>query len=256
MKVLEDGSKYNQALSFYSETIPKPPQSISNCAIALESHPKAVPQSPPSFGYMRRMINAEGRTQISLQLPKTPEPPKHARNDIQIQIQSNVMFPTDTPTSNPVSSASGKGSRIRRSMRTIGKLINNSEKRQVLSKIKLFFFNVIWKGCSWVIVGSYIMHTNGHSWCQFQLSVKGEAYHINELLLHNLNFSHQCFRNQQNLIELHTPMQASSNINLDASPLSTYSRMQRRQSLTGIPTTGSSKSRRSSLGGKPADTGW
>ncbi|XP_022156745.1 kinesin-like protein KIN-14L [Momordica charantia] len=189
MKVLEDGSKYNQALSFYSETIPKPPQSISNCAIALESHPKALPQSPPSFGYMRRMINAEGRTQISLQLPKTPEPPKHARNDIQIQIQSNVMFPTDTPTSNPVSSASGKGSRIRRSMRTIGKLINNSEKR-----------------------------------------------------------------NQQNLIELHTPMQASSNINLDASPLSTYSRMQRRQSLTGIPTTGSSKSRRSSLGGKPADT--
>ncbi|XP_022951626.1 kinesin-like protein KIN-14L isoform X1 [Cucurbita moschata] len=196
-KLLEDGSK-NQALKFQkcsiiqnSVPISRVSHSISNGTVALEMNHKAPARSPQGASYMKRTIDTKGTRIPSLQLPKTPEPPKHVRNDIQNQMQSDAMFPTDAQTPNLNGTASGKGSRIRRSMRTIGKLINGSEKR-----------------------------------------------------------------NRQNVTELHTPVQATStcNVNLDISPLTTNSRMQRRQSLTGIQMTGSNTSRRSSLGGKPTDS--
>ncbi|XP_065637279.1 kinesin-like protein KIN-14A [Quercus suber] len=82
-----------------------------------------------------------------------------------------------------------KGSQIRRSLRTIGKLINVSEKR-----------------------------------------------------------------NQQNLMELQTPINGATNVIGPKSPVTAIARAHRRQSLTGIPASGSDKSRRSSLGGKSNDS--
>ncbi|XP_038883464.1 kinesin-like protein KIN-14L isoform X2 [Benincasa hispida] len=196
MKILEDGSK-NQTLKSQkcgiiqnSETISRVSHSISNVDVSLEMSRLKSPRSPlGGTGYKKRAINVEGTQTLNLQLPKTPEAPKHVRNDIQNQMQNVAMFSVDAQTPNMMSTTSGKGSRIRRSMRTIGKLINGSEKR-----------------------------------------------------------------NRQNLIELRTPMQVNCNIDLEMSPFPTNSRMQRRQSLTGIQMTGSSKSRRSSLGGKPGDS--
>lgn len=195
MKVLEDGSK-NQALTFQkcgliqnSETISRVSHSISNGAVKMEMNYPKTPRSPLG-GYRKQVINVEANQTLSLQLPKTPEPPKRVRNDIQNQMQSNAMFSSDAQTPSIMSTTSGKGSRIRRSMRTIGKLINGAEKR-----------------------------------------------------------------NRQNLVELHTPMQVTCNIDLETSPFTTTnSRMQRRQSLTGNQMTGPGKSRRSSLGGKPSDS--
>ncbi|KAG6585852.1 Kinesin-like protein KIN-14L, partial [Cucurbita argyrosperma subsp. sororia] len=134
-KLLEDGSK-NQALTFQKcsiiqNSVPssRVSHSISNGTVALEMNHKAPARSPQGASYMKRTIDTKGTRIPSLQLPKTPEPPKHVRNDIQNQMQSDAMFPTDAQTPNLNSTASGKGSRIRRSMRTIGKLINGSEKR-------------------------------------------------------------------------------------------------------------------------------
>ncbi|KAM7265794.1 hypothetical protein ACFE04_003477 [Oxalis oulophora] len=63
------------------------------------------------------------KTQIpSFQLPKTPEQHIIVGNEVQISIQSQVILPTKPTTT------SGKGSKIKRSLRTIGKLINK-EKR-------------------------------------------------------------------------------------------------------------------------------
>lgn len=136
MKVLlEDGSKF-QALAFQksgkienSETVSKASHSIGNAAVSFEmNHPKA-PRSPLGTDYRKQVINVESTQILSLQLPKTPEPPKRVRNNIQNQMQSDVMFSVDGQTPNMTSTVSGKGSRIRRSMRTIGKLINGSEKK-------------------------------------------------------------------------------------------------------------------------------
>lgn len=176
MKVLEDGSK-NQALTFQkcgiiqnSETISRVSHSISNGAVALETnHPKAPPRSPlGATSYTKRVIEAEGTQILRLQLPKTPEPPKCVRNDIQNQMQIEAMFHIDAQTPNLISTTSGKGSRIRRSMRTIGKLINGSEKRQVLSKINflLSYILEIYTECR-------LDSPGGNR--QFQLSLKGEA---------------------------------------------------------------------------------
>uniref|UniRef100_A0A2N9HHS4 Kinesin motor domain-containing protein n=1 Tax=Fagus sylvatica TaxID=28930 RepID=A0A2N9HHS4_FAGSY len=51
------------------------------------------------------------------------------RNEVQIMMQSEVTVSTDFQTPNLIGSTNGKGSQIRRSLRTIGKLINGSENR-------------------------------------------------------------------------------------------------------------------------------
>lgn len=59
------------------------------------------------------------------------------------------------------------------------------------------------------------------------------------------------YRNQQNLI---LPTKGAGKINDGNSPVRTSTRSLRRQSLTGTETSGSDRSRRSSLGGKPTES--
>lgn len=89
------------------------------------------PRSPTSATYQKRVTKTESRTRIpSLQLPKTPEPPIRAKNEVHMQNELALSIDNLTPC--VVNSTNGKGSHIRRSLRsTIGKLINGSEKRLV-----------------------------------------------------------------------------------------------------------------------------
>ena len=55
-------------------------------------------------------------------------------------------------------------------------------------------------------------------------------------------------------MELQTPIKGATNVIGPKSPVTANARTHRRQSLTGIPASGSDKSRRSSLGGKSNDS--
>ncbi|KAI4300804.1 hypothetical protein L6164_034138 [Bauhinia variegata] len=133
-----------------------------------EFHVKA-PRSPTSFSYQKRLLNLDGDTQVpALKLPLTP------RNGAHGTPQGHLAPSTDFETPNVITSTNGKGSQIRKSLRTIGKFITGPEKRS-----------------------------------------------------------------QQILVEARSP------------PPIKEARANRRQSLTGIQTSGSDRSRRSSLGGKP-----
>jgi kinesin family protein C2/C3 len=121
------------------------------------SHAKP-PQSPTSTIYQKRVTKTGGITQIpTLQLPKTPEPPVMARNEVQIVMQSELSFPTDCQTPNLISSVNGKGSQIRRSLRTIGKLINGSEKRSD-------FFLLLFISYFPIIVSNFGCHNISHAY--------------------------------------------------------------------------------------------
>ncbi|KAL3585302.1 hypothetical protein D5086_012169 [Populus alba] len=91
----------------------------------------------PTGLYQKTMVKTDNtRTQIpTLQLPITPEPQVISRNEVKILMQSEVGVSTDSQAANLVRSTHGKGSQIRKSLRTIGKLINGSDKRnQQISK--------------------------------------------------------------------------------------------------------------------------
>ncbi|CAJ1912554.1 unnamed protein product [Sphenostylis stenocarpa] len=80
-----------------------------------ELHAK-TPRSPTSISYQKRLIKVNDGMQVHpIKLPQTPEPPVQDGNDAH---GAKVMGSTN-----------GKGSQIRRSLRTIGKLINGSDKR-------------------------------------------------------------------------------------------------------------------------------
>ncbi|KAL4607875.1 hypothetical protein ACB092_09G207000 [Castanea dentata] len=180
--------KYGQIQD--AEAVTRPFGHFSNGGSMMEASHAKAPRSPTSTTYQKRVIRTDGRTQIpTLQQPKSPEPPIRARNEVQNMMQSELTLSTDFQTPNLIGSANGKGSQIRRSLRTIGKLINVSEKR-----------------------------------------------------------------NQQNLTELQTPIKSATNVIGPKSPVIANARTHRRQSLTGIPASGSDKSRRSSLGGKSNDS--
>lgn len=89
-----------------------------------DNRPKA-PRSPSSgVLYQKRAIKMDSRTSVSaLQLPVTPEPQMFGRNEVQIMMQNEVTVSSSS------SSRNGKGSSIRKSLRTIGRLINGSDKR-------------------------------------------------------------------------------------------------------------------------------
>lgn len=91
---------------------------------------KAPPRSPRSANYyQKRVTKTDTRTQIpSLQVLKTPE--SQMRNKREVEMKQQLTLSIDNLTPNMVNSTNGKGSHIRRSLRTtIGKLINGSEKR-------------------------------------------------------------------------------------------------------------------------------
>lgn len=94
----------------------------SNGSSAMDMCPTRAPRSPTSLS-CQKQVKAD-RTHIpSLQQPKTPEPQLFSRNEVQISMQSEINLSTESRTKN------GKGSQIRKSLRTIGKFINGSEKR-------------------------------------------------------------------------------------------------------------------------------
>lgn len=111
-------------------------ESITQCPplqrpVTPEPQPKA-PRSPRMASYQKGGLKTDSKIP-PVQIPTTPgpEPPMRSRNEVQIAMQSKLPLPADYLTPNLASSISGKGSQIRRSLRTIGKLINGSEKRWV-----------------------------------------------------------------------------------------------------------------------------
>ncbi|CAI0439652.1 unnamed protein product [Linum tenue] len=88
-------------------------------------------RSPTSSSFQRQTVKIDSRTQVPhIQLPlATAEHQVLARNEVQIVMQSEVPISTKTTTTTTASSVNGKGSQIRKSLRSIGKLINGSEKR-------------------------------------------------------------------------------------------------------------------------------
>ncbi|XP_031397592.1 kinesin-like protein KIN-14L isoform X1 [Punica granatum] len=104
-------------------------QSVSGSNEGYHQQTKAI-RSPTSVSNRKQVAKTESRQRVStLQVLKTPEPIVQ-RNRIPLVMQSEVCLSTDpeTPTM-MVSSTTGKGSQIRKSFKTIGKLINGSEKR-------------------------------------------------------------------------------------------------------------------------------
>ncbi|TMW89334.1 hypothetical protein EJD97_017325 [Solanum chilense] len=77
----------------------------------------------------------DNRTRIlSLQLPKTPEPLMTSIKENEAGMQSERTISSEVETPTLISRTHGKGSQIRRSLRTIGKLINGSERKNQQKK--------------------------------------------------------------------------------------------------------------------------
>ncbi|GMJ02366.1 hypothetical protein like AT3G10310 [Hibiscus trionum] len=104
---------------------------LSNGSSMTEIYHSKAPRSPTSSSFQKQALKTDCRTKIPrLQLPNTPEPKVHARNDIQNVTQSVIS--TEPRTAN------GKGSQIRKSLRTtIGKLISGSEKRNLQNTLEV-----------------------------------------------------------------------------------------------------------------------
>ncbi|KAF4362772.1 hypothetical protein F8388_022429 [Cannabis sativa] len=105
---------------------PKDPRSPTKVELIRPKDPR----SPTSVTYQKR-LKTDSRTQIpSLQPPKTPESQTRSKIEFQNMMQNELTFSLDYQTPNLVASTNGKGSQIRKSLRTtIGKLINGSDKR-------------------------------------------------------------------------------------------------------------------------------
>lgn len=110
-----------------TDAVPKQSGHSSNSSSKLELQNKGL-RSPTSIKSQKRVIKIDCAAQVHpLKLPETPEPQgfnKIARIDVAASM--------DFHTPNVASSINGKGSQIRRSLRTtIGKLINGQDKRCV-----------------------------------------------------------------------------------------------------------------------------
>ncbi|KAK8609169.1 hypothetical protein V6N13_025476 [Hibiscus sabdariffa] len=104
---------------------------LSNGSSMMEIYHSKAPRSPTSSSFQKQALKTDCRTKIPrLQLPNTPEPKVNTRNDIQNVMQSVIS--TEPRTAN------GKGSQIRKSLRTtIGKLISGSEKRNLQNTLEV-----------------------------------------------------------------------------------------------------------------------
>ncbi|XP_052881112.1 kinesin-like protein KIN-14L [Gossypium arboreum] len=173
--------KYSQFQD--EEALTKQFGNLSNGSSVMEAYHSKPHRSPTSSSFQKQALKTDCRTQIPrLELPSTPEPKVYSRNDIQNLMQTVIS--TESRTAN------GKGSQVRKSLRTtIGKLISGSEKR-----------------------------------------------------------------NLQKTLELKSPVRGAGNVNdLKSPPVTAHAKAARRESLTGVQTSGSDRSRRSSLGGKPIE---
>jgi kinesin family protein C2/C3 len=124
-----------QVISRNAEAVSKPLGHSASGSSTVEVY-RLNTRSPTSL-YQKRMVKTDNsRTQIpTLQLPITPEPQVISRNEVKILMQSELGVSTDSQAANLVRSTHGKGSQIRKSLRTIGKLINGSDKRCVCADI-------------------------------------------------------------------------------------------------------------------------
>ncbi|XP_027174161.1 kinesin-like protein KIN-14L [Coffea eugenioides] len=97
-----------------------------------------IPKSPTKSGLRTPMVKTSNRTRIpQLQQPKTPQPAAvTSRNESQKGIKSEHSVPSELITPGLTNTAHGKGSQIRKSLRSIGKLINGSEKRNQQKSIE------------------------------------------------------------------------------------------------------------------------
>ncbi|KAK2362590.1 kinesin protein KIN-14I [Trifolium repens] len=108
------------------EAVSKLNGQLSNGNSRSDLHVK--PPSSPTNMYQKRLIKVDSGVQIHpLKLPQTPEPQLLDKND------SNRIVPSDLndsiTTKVVIGSTNGKGSQLRRSLRTIGKLINGPDKK-------------------------------------------------------------------------------------------------------------------------------
>ncbi|KAK3446662.1 hypothetical protein EUGRSUZ_A02334 [Eucalyptus grandis] len=108
---------------FQDSEISRSCQSLNHQVSVTDKHLQKATRSPTNYFDL----------QIPpLELPKTPspEPVLASKNEIQIVMQGERTLRADPRTPNLlIQSMNGKGSHIRKSLRTIGKLINGSEKR-------------------------------------------------------------------------------------------------------------------------------
>ncbi|XP_057438063.1 kinesin-like protein KIN-14L isoform X2 [Lotus japonicus] len=98
-----------------------------------------APRSPTSITYQKRLIKLDSGVQIHpLKLPQTPEVPVLDENNAHRAVPSELGCCTDSQPTKVNGSTNGKGSQIRRSLRTIGKLINGPDKRnqQIMVEVK------------------------------------------------------------------------------------------------------------------------
>ncbi|PHT60909.1 hypothetical protein T459_35238 [Capsicum annuum] len=134
------GLKYQQpprspTSGFKSQQPPRSPTSGFKSQQAPQSPTSALkscnaPRSPTSAAIKSQVVKTTyNRTRISsLQLPKTPEPLITSISENKAGMQSNRTILSEFQ--NPLTSSThGKGSQIRRLLRTIGKLINGSDRK-------------------------------------------------------------------------------------------------------------------------------
>ncbi|PHT96739.1 Kinesin KP1 [Capsicum chinense] len=120
---------------FKSKQAPRSPTSTYKSQQAPRSPTSALkgcnaPRSPTSAAIKSQVVKTtDNRTRIpSLQLPKTPEPLITSISENKAGMQSNRTISSEFQK--PLTSSThGKGSQIRRSLRTIGKLINGSDRK-------------------------------------------------------------------------------------------------------------------------------
>ncbi|KAM3234571.1 kinesin-like protein KIN-14L [Capsicum annuum] len=134
------GLKYQQdprspTSGFKSQQPPRSPTSCFKSQQPPRSRTSALkscnaPGSPTSAAIQSQVVKTtDNRTRIpSLQLPKTPEPLITSISENKAGMQSNRTISSEFQK--PLTSSThGKGSQIRRSLRTIGKLINGSDRK-------------------------------------------------------------------------------------------------------------------------------
>lgn len=171
--------------------------------VTMEAHQLKNPRSPVS-SYQNRAGKVDGRTSIpQVQLLQTPDKGS-SRNEIQI-------ISVDSRTN-------GKSSHIRKSLRTIGKLINGSEKRY-----------------------------DKHLLCLFQSTMMKLCIC---LFIEKTFWYH---RKENIPIDPRSPLGVSNNFSGIKSPHTSNAKTLRRQSLTGVMPSGPERSRRSSIGGNPIE---
>ncbi|WCJ33435.1 Kinesin-like protein KIN-14L [Euphorbia peplus] len=114
--VFEAATRQKCDLSQDPEAVSKMYAHSATRSSMMEVYHLSAPKSPTSFSHKKRSVQIESKTQIPvLQLPVTP-------------LHTELPHLTDSQTTNFIS-ANGRGSQIRKSLRTIGKLINGSDKR-------------------------------------------------------------------------------------------------------------------------------